>query len=248
MKRIWSIWCREMAAYFLSPMAYVVMIFFLVVMGFSFWLLASVLSQGIRGGPVMSELFASIFFWLTLLITVPVITMRLFAEERKSGTLETLLTAPVRDSEVVLAKYCSAVFFYIVLWLPTIAYIGIMKFFEPPGTPVDLGPMVSGYIGALLVGALYISVGVLTSSLTSNQIVAAIGCFAICCVLFLSGFLPYLVHSEAVRDVGTYLSSVMYMMDASRGVVDTRGVVFHLSGVVLMLFLAEKVLESRRVL
>jgi len=248
MKRILAIWTRELASYFLAPMAYVVMIFFLVVMGFSFWLLASVLSQGVRGGPVMNELFASIFFWLTILITIPVITMRLFAEEKKSGTLETLLTAPVRDGEAVLAKYLGALSFYVVLWLPTLSYIVIMKFFEPPGTPVDLGPMVSGYIGALLVGALYIAVGVFTSTLTSNQIIAAIGCFAICCVLFLGGFLPYLVHSETVRDVSTYLSSVMYMMDASRGVVDTRGILFHLSGAVLMLFLAQKILESRRVL
>ncbi|RKX33152.1 MAG: ABC transporter permease [Verrucomicrobia bacterium] len=247
MKRIWTMWSRELAAYFFSPMAYVVMIFFLVVMGFSFWLLATVLSQGVRGGPVMNELFASIFFWLTILITIPVVTMRLIAEEKKAGTLETLLTAPVRDSEVVLAKYLGALSFYIVLWLPTLSYIGIMKFFEPPDTPIDLGPMVSGYIGALLVGALYLAVGLFTSSLARNQIVAAIGCFAICCVLFLGGFLPYLVHSESVRDIATYLSSVMYMMDASRGVVDTRGIVFHLSGIVLMLFLSVKVLEWRRV-
>ncbi|HIE10833.1 MAG TPA: ABC transporter permease [Kiritimatiellae bacterium] len=247
MKRIWTMWSRELAAYFFSPMAYVVMIFFLVVMGFSFWLLATVLSQGVRGGPVMNELFASIFFWLTILITIPVITMRLFAEEKRAGTLETLLTAPVRDSEVVLAKYLGALSFYVVLWLPTVTYIAVMKLFEPPGTPIDLGPMVSGYAGALLVGALYLSAGLFTSSLTGNQIVAAIGCFAICCVSFLGGFLPYLVHSGPVREVATYLSSVMYMMDASRGVVDTRGIVFHLSGIVLMLFLTVKVLESRRV-
>ncbi len=246
MKRFLILWRKEVATYFLSPIGYIVMIFFLVVMGFSFWLLVNVLSQGTEGGAVMNELFGSIFFWITLLIVAPVVTMRLFSEEKRSGTLETLMTAPVRDTEVVLAKYAGALTFYVLLWVPTAAYAFILKMFELPGTPVDLGPMYSGYAGALLVGAFYLAVGIFTSSLTRNQIVAAIACFALICSAFFAGFLPYLVRSPQMRDALGYVSSVMYMMDFSRGAPDTRAVVFHLSGVVLMLFLTVKVLESRR--
>lgn len=247
MRTFSTLWRKELAAYFLSPIAYVVMIFFLVVMGFSFWLLANVLVQGqVAGTTIMKDLFGSIFFWLALLTMVPVLTMRLFAEEKRSGTIETLMTAPVTDPEVVLAKYLGALAFYVIMWLPTAVYIVVLRGFSPLLAPMDPGPMLGGYLGAFLVGAMYLAVGLFCSALTSNQIVAAITSFAVICVAFLSGFITFLARDEFLRDAAAYVSSVAHMLDFSRGVVDSRALVFYVSVTVFMLFATVKAVESRK--
>jgi len=246
MKAFFPLWRRELAAYFLSPIAYVVLIFFLVVMGFSFWLLVSVLIQGAAGATVMKELVGSICFWLAILIVVPVLTMRLLAEELRSGTIETLMTAPVTDTEVVLAKYAGALTFYVAMWAPTAAYAFVMKRFSPLTAPMDFGPMLGGYLGALLVGAFFIAIGLFCSALTRNQIIAAIAAFALICVVFFVGVIPYVTRNPAVRDFTMYYSSVAHMLDFSRGVLDTRPVVFYLSGAAMMLLITIKVVEARK--
>jgi len=247
MRTFFTLWRRELAAYFLSPIAYVVTIFFLVVMGFSFWLLVSVLAQGEGGSAtIMKELFGSIFFWIAMLTVVPVLTMRLFAEEKRAGTIETLMTAPVTDPAVVLAKYAGAMTFFVIMWVPTAVYAFTLRGFSPLAAPMDLGPMLGGYLGAFLVGAMYISVGLFCSSLTSNQIVSAIICFALICVAFLSGFLTFIARGELVRDVGAYVSSVAHMLDFSRGAIDTRAAVFYVSVTAYVLFATVKVVESRK--
>jgi ABC-2 type transport system permease protein len=246
MRAFFTLWRKEIAAYFLSPIAYVMMIFFLVVMGFSFWLLADLLVQGEVGTTVMKELFGSIFFWIAMLILVPVLTMRLFAEEKRSGTIETLMTAPVTDTAVVLAKYAGALTFFVIIWMPTAAYAYVLKSFSPLTAPIDLGPMLSGYLGAFLVGAMYIAIGLFCSSLTSNQIVSAIVCFAVICVAFFTGFIAFISRSETLREGFAYVSSVSHMLDFSRGAVDTRPVVLCVTATALMLFATVKVIESRK--
>lgn len=246
MRGFLTLWRREIAAYFLSPIAYVMMIFFLVVMGFSFWLLADLLVQGEVGTTVMKELFGSIFFWIAMLIVVPVLTMRLFAEEKRAGTIETLMTAPVTDTAVVLAKYAGALTFFVIIWMPTAGYAYLLKAFSPLTAPIDLGPMLSGYLGAFLVGAAYIAIGLFCSSLTSNQIVSAIVCFAVICVAFFSGFIAFIARTEAVRSVFAYGSSVSHMLEFSRGAVDTRALVFYVTATAFMLFATIKVIESRK--
>ena len=246
MRAFLTLWRRELAAYFLSPIAYVMTIFFLVIMGFSFWMLVSVMAQGPAGVTVMKELFGSFFFWIAMLIVVPVLTMRLFAEEKRSGTIESLMTAPVTDTAVVLSKFAGARSFFIVMWLPTIAYAYILKAFSPLSAPVDLGPMAGGYAGAFLLGSFYISVGLFASSLTSNQIIAAITSFAMICRAFLGGFLTFFARSEGLRQAAAYVSSVSHMLDFSRGAVDTRPIVLCLSATALMLFATVKVIESRK--
>ena len=239
--------CRkELAAYFVSAIAYVMMVFFLAVMGFSFWLLVSVLMQGPASATAMKELFGSIFFWIAVLIVVPVLTMRLFAEEKRSGTIETLMTAPVTDTAVVLAKYAGALGFYVIMWLPTAAYALILQAFSPSAAPVDPGPMLGGYAGAFLVGALFIAIGVFSSATTRNQIVAAIMCFALICIAFFAGFIPYLAQRPEIRNIGAYLSPVSHMLDFSRGAVDTRPVVFYLTATAFVLFATIKVVEARK--
>lgn len=245
MRTFLILWRRELASYFLSPIAYVMMMFFLFVMGYCFWMLLNILAHGVVSATVMNELFGSVFFWIALLILVPLITMRLFAEEIRSGTLELLMTAPVTETQVVLAKYAGAWSFYLIMWLPTLAYVYILRRFDPMMT-VDLGPLASGYLGALLLGSFYLSAGLLMSALTRNQIVAAMSAFAVVTVAFFAGFMPFITRSETVRQAGMHFSAVMHMMDFSRGAVDTRPVVLYLSGTAFLLFAAVKVIEFRK--
>ena len=246
MRAFFTMWRRELNGYFLSPIAYVVTIFFLVVMGFSFWMLASVLSHGSAGVTVMNELFGSFFFWLTMLTVAPLLTMRLIAEEKRSGTIETLMTAPVSETAVVLSKFAGVCTFFIVMWLPTFAYAWVLQRFSSVMAPIDLGPMLGGYLGAFLVGAAYLALGLLCSALTTNQIVAAIVSFAMSCVAFFTGFLAFLGQDERMRAAGGYVSSVSHMLDFSRGSIDSRPVVLYVSATVFLLFVTIKVLEARR--
>ena len=246
MRAFFTLWRKELASYFFSPIAYVMMMFFLVVMGFSFWLLVSVLARGSVSVTIMNELFGSIFFWIAMMIVVPLLTMRTFSEEKRSGTIETLMTAPVSDVSVVLAKYCGALTFFVIMWMPTAVYGFLLKALSPLAAPVDFGPMMSGYVGSFLVGAFYVSIGIFASSLTRNQIVAAIIAFALISVAFFSGFITYIARDEFVRDLGAYFSSVEHMRDFARGAVDTRPAVLYLSMSALVLFATVKVVESRK--
>lgn len=245
MRTFLLLWRREVMSYFLSPLAYVVMIFFLVVMGYSFWFLTSLLAGGSPGINVVNELFGSFFFWLPMLVTAPMLTMRVLAEEKRSGTIETLLTAPVSDAAIVLGKYAGALSFFVVMWLPTAAYAFVLQRFSAESAPVDFGPLLGGYLGAFLVGALYLAAGVFCSALTSNQIIAAMASFALLGLLFFAGMLGDATQNERVREICDYASSVKFMRDFARGVIDTRPVVFHLSGAAFLLFAAIRILEAR---
>lgn len=245
MRTFFTLWKRELASYFLSPIAYVMVMFFLFVMGYTFWMLLNILAHGVVSATVMNELFGSIFFWITLLILIPLITMRLFAEENRSGTIELLMTAPVTETQVVLSKYAGALSFYLVMWLPTLAYVFVLRHYDPLMS-VDLGPLASGYLGALLLGAFYLGAGLLMSSLTRNQIVAAMSSFALVTVAFFAGFMPYISRSETVRDAGRHFSAVLHMMDFARGMVDTRPAVLYLTGTAFLLFTTVKILEMKK--
>jgi ABC-2 type transport system permease protein len=240
-----TLWRKELTGYFLSPVAYVVTIFFLMVMGAIFSLLVSVLADGPTGVTIMNLLFGSPFYWMTMLMIVPVLTMRLLAEEKRSGTIETLMTAPIGDVAVVLAKYAGVLSFYILMWLPTVGYVVILRQFSAMMAPIDFGPLAGGYLGALLVGMFYLSIGLFCSALTSNQIVAAIMTFTGMMGLFLLGLLDYVTHRELLQAVGASVSSYQHMLDFSRGAIDTRPVLFYLSGTAFMLFATVKVVETR---
>jgi ABC-2 type transport system permease protein len=240
-----TLWRKEVTGYFLSPIAYIVTIFFLIVMGSIFSLLVSVLAEGPAGVAVMNLLFGSPFYWMTMLALVPALTMRLFAEEKRSGTIETLLTAPVTDTAVALAKFAGAVSFYAFMWLPTLVYLFILRHFSADMAPLDPGSLVGGYLGALLIGMFYLSIGLFCSTLTSNQIVAAISTFAVMLALFLAGLLDYVARGEAAQAIGEHLSSYNHMLEFSRGVIDSRPIVYYLSGTAFMLFSTVKILEAR---
>jgi len=246
MRAFFTLWRRELAALFLSPLAYGLMAFFLLVMGASCWMLVQTLAAGAPAATVMGELLGSIFFWLAVLLTAPLLTMRPLAEERRNGTLETLLTAPVRDPAIVLAKYAGALTCYLALWLPTLLYIVLLRRLPAEPAPMDPGQLAAGYLGAAMVGADLLAIGLFVSSFCRQQLLAAMAAFGLGMALFLLGFLPYVAAGPWWQNNALYASVVAHMLDFSQGVVDTRAVAFHLINSVLFLYLTVQSLRARR--
>ncbi len=232
---------KESKALFSSPVAWALIAVFLLLMGFSF---AATLFLT-KSATLIHVLFqASVL----LLLIIPVITMRLFALEKFSGTYETLMTTPVGDLQVVLAKFFAALAFYVIALLPLFGALEIVRHYTAPGSGFD-GPLTATTFGGLvLIGATYLAMGCLASALTRSQIIAATISFALGVCLFLVSFLRFSLGTQAgaVADVVNYLSLFTHMEDFVRGVIDTRPLVFHLGLTGLLLFLNLKVVESRR--
>ncbi len=241
-----SVFKRELHTCFLSPIAFVVIFLFWVLIGLNFWWLLYQLADGESLTKATPQIFGGLISFV-LLVIVPLITMRLFAEERKLGTLEALLTTPLTATGLVLAKFASTLVFYAVLWLPVVAYTIIQQKLSPTDQFPDVGALHAGFFGIMLVGGLYISIGLFMSSLTSNQIVAAFSGSALLSVLFFSLlFMGYMASNPNVRIVGQYFSSFTHLLDFSRGVVDSRMVMLYLSTTAWVLFAAVRVVESKR--
>lgn len=235
---------RELRAYFLSPLAYVVLFFLLVVNGGVFSLIVAFLNDPMAppGRPLDLFFGGTLFFWLVLLFATPVLTMRTLAEERRSGSLELLMTAPVTETQVVLGKYLAALAFFVVTWLPTGAYVALVA----RKTPLDGGVVAAGYLGIFLLGALLLAIGMFASAMTANQIVAAVVGFALSLTLFGLSLLEFLVQASWAKEVFGHLSLTQLMADFSRGIVDSRRLVFILSTTVFFLFLTTRALEAKK--
>ncbi|MGQ9494666.1 MAG: ABC transporter permease [Thermoanaerobaculaceae bacterium] len=242
MRKFWAIVKRELLAYFSSPLAYVILTAFLFVNGFVFWLIVAYLNDPRTRvmAPLRLMFGGTMYFWLLLLFVVPVLTMRLLSEERRTGTLELLLTAPVTEGQVVMGKFFAAFLFFLFLWLPTLVYVGILA----SHTSIDPGPVAAGYLGIALLGILFASVGVFTSSLAKNQIVAAIFAFAALVVIFSVGLIENLVTNPAFKNVLSYMNLWDHMDDFAKGLVDTRRLIYPVSVSSLFLFLSVKALEA----
>jgi ABC-2 type transport system permease protein len=167
--------------------------------------------------------------------------MRLFAEERKSGTIEILLTSPVTEGEAVLGKFAGALGFFLTLWLPTLLYLVILG----SHTRIDLGPVASAYLALILLGAYFISIGTFASTLTKNQIIAAILGFAMLIPVFAAGLFEAGYDPEK-QGLINYLNLWDHMDDFSRGVVDTRRLVYYLSATAFFLFLSTVTLAAKK--
>jgi len=241
MRSFFTIWRRELTACFLSPVAYVTMVVFVLLANWTF--LEAVERNAGGAASVASLYFVSVFFWLPVLVTV--ITMRLFAEERRSGTLETLMTAPVDDGAVVWGKYAGAWTFLLITLVPTAAGVPLLAVLSPGIRTVDAGSLAVGGLMLALLSAFWVSIGLLVSLLTKNQIVAAICCFCVLCLPFLFQYLGPLAPPGSGR-VLDYLSIETHIVEAARGVLDTRPLVLYGSGTLFMLFTSVRVLESRR--
>lgn len=230
----WTIAKREFGAFFKSPVAYVVLGAFAPLVGYlffsSFFLVNNASMEGFFG----SMPFLLLFF-------CPAIAMRLLAEERGQGTVEMLLTMPVRESEVVVGKYLAALGVLAVGLLITVPFaltVGKLG-------PLDAGPVVGGYIGTLLLGGLYLAVGLFTSALTKNQVVAYIVGLAICLGLYLMGIF-YASAGPVVGPILEYASPAYQFQKITRGVIELRNLVYYVSVIALLLVLSVQTLEARK--
>jgi ABC-2 type transport system permease protein len=248
MQAYWTLTRRELAAYFVSMTGYVIIAAAVFLMGLSFVVLLLKLQSSPTPMPVTELFYLTPFFWVILLLASPVITMRLFAQEKFSGTFETLMTTPVSDLEVVLAKFTAALLFFLAMWLPLLACIWILHRYASDPTALDAGALGGTFFGIALLGGLFMALGCFASALTRSQIIAAMVGFAGGISLFLLSFLADQVTSGSgwFAQAFAYLSLFEHMRDFARGVVDTRPVVFYLSLTLLFLFLTFRVVESRR--
>lgn len=244
MKALTATFLRELRAYFFSPLAYIVLTVLLLVNGFVFWLIVSFLSDPRAGIGAPLELFfgQTFFFWLVLLFLTPVLTMRLLSEERRSGTIEVLMTAPITETQVVLGKFMAALVLYVILWLPTLIYAGIIARYGS----VDWGPVASGYLGVLGIGSVFLSAGLFASSLSRSQLVAALLTFVILIPLFTFGLVENLVNAESAKAMLGYLNLWQHMEDFGRGIVDSRRLVYYGTATILFLFLATRSLSLKK--
>ncbi len=251
--KVWPIFKKEMRLYFTSPVAWVIITMFLLIAGyffysiFAFYTLASMQSamnpQMARELNVTDSVLRPLFSNVSviLLLLMPLITMRLFAEERRSGTIELLLTYPVRDGAVLIGKYLAALALYAIMLALTLLYPGILFYF----TRVEWGPLLTGYLGLLLMGATFLAVGIFASSLTENQIVAAITTFGTLLLLWVVGWSAEYVGGPWGR-VLSHLSILEHFDTFARGVLDTKDVIFYVDVTIVALFLTLRSLEARR--
>lgn len=236
MRNVYYIAKRELGAYFVSPIAYVVSAIYLAVMGglFGFILYYS------REATLRYVFLHGVSILFFVLVT-QVLTMRLLAAEQRLGTLELLLTAPVRDWEVVVGKYLASFCVLAVMILLTGYFpVLLMRIGDP-----DVGTMFAGYLGYLLLGGTLLSIGVFASSLTQNQIVAAVVGIGITLLFWLSGALGDLV-GDTMRRVVEYLPIFDHFTDFVRGIIDTKDILYYLSITALFLFFSTRAVESRR--
>ena len=245
MRNVMALTSRELKAFWYSPIAYVVGAFFLLLQGWVFWLLIAVLNDP-RVDPswTMSQFFfgGTFFFWFSVLLMVPLLTMRTFSEEKRTGSIEFLLTAPVTDAEVVLAKFLGAWLAYVLLWGATAAFFIGMR----AVTAFDWGPVLAGYLGAWLLGAALIAIGLFASSLTRNQVIAAVIAFVAMLLLFSIGLLTIFVKDPETTRLIHYLSLVDHLRDFSKGFLDTRPFLYYLSVTASFLFLTVRVVANPR--
>jgi ABC-2 type transport system permease protein len=233
---------RELGAVFGTPLGYAILTAFLLVQGFLFWtLLGALNSPEAPHGAALRLLFGgNLYFWIAQLVLVPLLTMRTIAEERRQGTLEVLLTAPVSAAQVVLAKFLGAYLFYLFLWVPTLAYVALVA----AHAPLDPGPVFSGYLGVAVVGAALVAVGLLISALSPGPVAAASFSFAALGILVGIGLLS--PHWPGAADLLDHFSLPGAMAEFGSGIVDLRRCGYPLSLAALSLFLAARALEARR--
>src|SRR5712672_744662 len=252
MRNVWVILRKELRSYFVSPVAYLLLAMFAVIFGFFFW---NILGYFVREG--MESMMRGQTFPMNLnerlirpllsnisvvgLFLIPMITMRLFAEEKRTGTIELLVTSPVRDLEVILGKWLAATALYSgMLLLTALNFAFIFKYGHP-----DWKPLVIGYLGLLLQAGGLLAIGTFISSLTRNQIIAGALTFGVCLMLWVLGWVSQYENSTWAQ-VLSYMSVITHFESFAKGVVDTKDVIFDLTVIFLGLFFTARSMESLR--
>jgi ABC-2 type transport system permease protein len=240
---------KELRSYFSSPMAYIVIGFFLLPFGVFFYLyLQNFVRQSMTSqfGGAMNINQQVIRYVLQnasviILFILPMITMRTYSEEKRSGTIELLLTSPVKDAEIILGKFFGALGLYAAMIAVTLLYIAILFVYGNP----EWKPLVAGYLGLLLMGGAFIALGLLISSTTSNQIVAGVVTFVVFLLLWIIGWFADSA-GPTFGPITQYLSITEHFDDFSRGIIDTKHLIYYLSLITFGLFLTAKSVDTER--
>jgi ABC-2 type transport system permease protein len=252
MKNIWVICVKELRTYFVSPIAYILFIIYAALFGWFFWNMVGAfifysMESQMRGemfpmninDEVVRQLLGNMN--VINLLFIPLMTMRLFAEEKRNGTIELLATSPVRDGEVILGKWLASVLLYAAILLFTaLNFLFLFKYGNP-----DWKPMAIGYLGVLLQAAALLALGIFISTLTKNQIIAGAATFGVCLLIFVLGWMGSYDYSTSAR-VMTYISTTTHMESFLKGVIDTKDAIYYVSVIFLGLFLTARSLESLR--
>ena len=253
MRHVPTLLRRELGAYFLSPMAFLMLLALQVIAWINFYELVNALSRPRQSfssthDPMINYISGSFQFWIAILVAVPALTMRLVAEERRSGTIEPLLTVPVTETEIVVSKWLAGVLMYLVLLLPFAVYLPFLyyqaKFY------FDVGPVIAVGIGLTTIGMMFVSIGLFFSALTRNQIIAAIWTFVVLFMLVVLTLLGYYYAAARQADWADAMQFVAILNQVhgfGAGRLDLRFLTLHLSVSAFMLYLSVKVLETRRV-
>ncbi len=246
MNAFFAVLRRELFQFFLTPLAWVLGTAFLLLQGMHFYVLVDHFSRqrAFDGDTPIHAFFGeTVVLYVILFLVLPAMTMRSFSEERRSGTVETLLTAPIRPVALVLAKYLATLIVYVALFTPTVLYLFIVG---RTGT-VDWGAVRASYFGVFLIGAMHLAIGIFMSALAKSQFVA----FVTTAMIVLGQFVLGLSEIDATRGsltqrIASHVSIWVHMNDFASGVVDSRHVVFTLSFAALALFLTTRAVESWR--
>ena len=243
---------KEIRGYFGSPIAWVMMGLFALIFGYFFvayvdLVATAAMRQQFGGGPLKQNVNSDLIRPLLqnasviILFLLPMVTMRTYSEEKRSGTIELLLTAPITDMDIVLGKFLGAVGLYAGLLAVTMIYVGMLFLFSSP----EIAPLASGYLGLLLMGSCFVALGLFISSLTKNQMVAGVATFV---VLLLLWIINWMADSAGpwLGEIMRYLSITEHFDDFGKGVIDTKHLVFYLSFIAFGLFLTLKSVDSER--
>ncbi len=252
MRNVMAIAGKELRSYFASPIAYIIIGLFALIFGWFYvsalaWFVERSMGMDQFGGGESVNVNQDLIRFLLLNATVvmlfllPMITMRTYAEEKRSGTIELLLTSPVRDIEIILGKFLGALGLYCMMLVVTMVYLGMLFKFGRP----EIRPILAGYLGLVLLGGALISFGLFISSLTKNQIVAAVGTFTLVLLLWIVDWIGDQA-SSSLRDVIAYLSITKHLEDFAKGIIDTKHIVYYLSCITFGLFLTAKSVDTER--
>lgn len=252
MKAFYAILKRELYVYFSSPIAYVVVTIFLLLSGWFFYSAFAYFSmisvQAMRmpgaGGINVTEMVLHPTFGnmsVIMLLMMPLLTMRLFAEEKKSGTLELMLSYPVREAELLFGKFTACMVIFLIMLALTWLYPFLLWLYAEP----DIGPVVTGYLGLFLMGAAFIALGLMVSSVTENQIVAAAISFGAILMFWLIGWAETFA-GPSLGKVLSHISLLEHFENFSKGVIDTRDIIYYVNFNILFLFMTMRSLESKK--
>jgi len=252
MSNVFAIAHKEIRSYFASPVAYVVIGLFALLFGYFYvailtWFVQQSMqaSMGMGGGALsLNQQFVRPLLMnatVVLLFVMPMITMRTYAEEKRSGTMELLLTSPLTDLQIILGKFLGALTLYSSMLAVTLIYVGVLFVFGNP----EWKPIVTAYLGLLLFGGAFISVGMLISSFTRNQIVAGMITFGVFLLLWVIDWLGNFA-GPAAEPIINYLSITQHFDDFAKGVIDTKHLIYYVSFITFGLFLTAKSVDSER--